>query len=213
MRRTLRTIIGFGLAFTRLAAQTSVPDTTTIALADRMMVASRLYAVTISHFALWDRVPRLDPDSSYRHDVEQAIASNRREDVDRATLAFVARLRSGHTWFDDAWLEHHDGRPIGFDARLVDGRWVIRHSQVAALTPGDVITSIDKQPTFSQTVHVTVGDMTISMATTEVYFANGAPFEGIGIAPDIVVSPTVDDIRAGRDPVLTYAKQVAITAR
>jgi carboxyl-terminal processing protease len=417
MRPTFITIIGFGLALSRAGAQTPGRDAATIALADRLVVASRVYAVTISHFALWDRVPQLDPDSCYRQYVEQAIASDRREDFDRAT--FVARLHSGHTWFDDGWLELRDGQPIGFDARLLDGRWVIVHSQVSGLEPGDVVITIDGQPmsrffeasrsfipasndreardglfqapylfperfrvgladgrdipvdrtrnpeapkpqaesrwltpnriayirlpsfadmavgvwaraqldrfqhadaiiidlrgnqggmswpmeetrarllgrtydrwiermpahigrldtdvardpaltyrlvpplpavpdsllyvgrvvvlvdgecasacedfampfkgharatvvgdttagTFSQTVRVTIGEMTISMASTEVYFANGAPFEGIGVAPDIVVSPTVDDIRAGRDLVLAHAMQVAIMAR
>ncbi len=408
MHRALQTLIGLALMRGH--------DSTTLSLADRMVVAARVYAVTSAHFALWDRVPQLDLDSSYRQYVQQAIASDARQDFDRATLAFIARLHSGHTWFDDDWLERHAGQPIGFDTRLVDGQWVVVHSQIALLRPGDVVRTIDRQPmdrfveasrpfisasddreardgvfqapylfperfhlgladgrdivvdrtrnpqapephvesrwlienriayirlpsfadmavgvwareqvdhfrhadaividlrgnqggqswplqetlarllgpthdqwlermpahigrldtdvardpamtyrlaplllapipdslrytgrvvllvdsecasacedfampfkghpratvvgdttagTFSQTVRLTVGDMTVSMAATEVYFANGAPFEGIGIAPDIVVRATVDDIRAGRDPVLARAAQVA----
>src|SRR5579862_9331363 len=119
MHRALQTLIGLALMRGH--------DSTTLSLADRMVVAARVYAVTSAHFALWDRVPQLDLDSSYRQYVQQAIASDARQDFDRATLAFIARLHSGHTWFDDDWLERHAGQPIGFDTRLVDGQWVVVH--------------------------------------------------------------------------------------
>ena len=38
-------------------------------------------------------------------------------------------------------------------------------------------------------------------------FPDGSPFEGVGIRPDVDVSPTVDDLRGGRDAVLEAARQ------
>ncbi|HXY40591.1 MAG TPA: S41 family peptidase [Vicinamibacteria bacterium] len=38
-------------------------------------------------------------------------------------------------------------------------------------------------------------------------FPDGTRFEGVGIRPDLVVTPTVEDLRAGRDVVLEAARQ------
>jgi C-terminal processing protease CtpA/Prc len=43
------------------------------------------------------------------------------------------------------------------------------------------------------------------ICTKDDSFASGRVFEGVGIAPDIEVKPTIADIRAGRDPVLEKA--------
>ena len=43
-------------------------------------------------------------------------------------------------------------------------------------------------------------------------FPDGARFEGIGIRPDVEVSPSVDDLRAGRDNVLETARQRVLAA-
>lgn len=43
------------------------------------------------------------------------------------------------------------------------------------------------------------------ICTKDDSFANGRVFEGVGIAPDVTVKPTIADIRAGRDPVLEKA--------
>jgi carboxyl-terminal processing protease len=43
-------------------------------------------------------------------------------------------------------------------------------------------------------------------------FPDGSPFEGVGIRPDLGVSPSVDDLRAGRDVVLERARQRLLAA-
>ncbi len=43
------------------------------------------------------------------------------------------------------------------------------------------------------------------ICTKDDFFADGHAFEGVGIAPDIAVKPTIADIRAGRDTVLERA--------
>ncbi|MGD0189767.1 MAG: S41 family peptidase [Rhizomicrobium sp.] len=43
------------------------------------------------------------------------------------------------------------------------------------------------------------------VSTKREMFPDGSEFEGVGIAPDIAVEPTPDDLKAGRDPVLAKA--------
>ena len=51
------------------------------------------------------------------------------------------------------------------------------------------------------------------ICTKDDSFPDGRVFEGVGIAPDVAVSPTVADIRAGRDPVLTRAVALLRTGK
>lgn len=50
--------------------------------------------------------------------------------------------------------------------------------------------------------------MSVRVSTKRVYFPDGATFEGVGITPDVEVVPTIDDLRAGRDPVLDRAVEL-----
>lgn len=61
-----------------------------------------------------------------------------------------------------------------------------------------------------QPYHHVFGDgIRIYVGTKRVYFPDGSAFEGVGIAPDVVVMPSLEDLRAGRDPVLDYALEAA----
>lgn len=55
-------------------------------------------------------------------------------------------------------------------------------------------------------------DIWIAVGAKRAYFADGSAFEGVGIAPDIEIRPTVDDLRAGRDVVLEEAMRISETA-
>lgn len=48
------------------------------------------------------------------------------------------------------------------------------------------------------------------ICTKDDNFANGRALEGVGIAPDVTVKPTIADIRAGRDPVLEKATAMLV---
>ncbi|HEX3051717.1 MAG TPA: S41 family peptidase [Aggregatilineaceae bacterium] len=45
----------------------------------------------------------------------------------------------------------------------------------------------------------------VGIGTKRAYLPDGAAFEGVGIAPDIEVRPTIEDVRAGRDVVMEAA--------
>jgi carboxyl-terminal processing protease len=48
-------------------------------------------------------------------------------------------------------------------------------------------------------------DVHVGIGSVRAYMPDGTPFEGVGIAPDITVWRTRDDLYAGRDPVLEKA--------
>jgi carboxyl-terminal processing protease len=51
--------------------------------------------------------------------------------------------------------------------------------------------------------------MSFHVSAKRDFFPDGSPFEGVGIAPDLVVEPTRVTLEAGRDPVLERAIQYA----
>jgi carboxyl-terminal processing protease len=64
--------------------------------------------------------------------------------------------------------------------------------------------------TFSFTRHVDFENgMILNIAAVHHTFPDGSPFEGVGIAPDVAVDTTPSDLKAGRDPVLQKALEIA----
>lgn len=55
--------------------------------------------------------------------------------------------------------------------------------------------------------------MSFRISSKRVYFPDGSPFEGVGIVPDIVLEPSVDDVKAGKDIVLDRALELAVRAK
>jgi hypothetical protein len=53
--------------------------------------------------------------------------------------------------------------------------------------------------------------MSLNTAVTYEIFPGGSPFEGVGISPDGEVTPTLDDIRSGKDVMLSRALRLLKT--
>jgi carboxyl-terminal processing protease len=63
---------------------------------------------------------------------------------------------------------------------------------------------------YSMTRHVDFENgMILNIAAVHHIFPDGSQFEGVGIAPDVQVEVTPEDLRAGRDPVLKKALEIA----
>jgi carboxyl-terminal processing protease len=61
-----------------------------------------------------------------------------------------------------------------------------------------------------QPFYANIGDrMGFAIGAKREYFPDGSRFEGVGVAPDIRVVPTQDDLRRGRDVVLERALEAA----
>src|SRR5258708_20709790 len=83
-----------------------------ISATDRMMIASKIYHQVNTFF------PDLQQkgfDQQYREYLNLVLsASDSRRDFDLASMALVATLHDGHTWFYDRWLGQAYGRPVVF---------------------------------------------------------------------------------------------------
>jgi carboxyl-terminal processing protease len=51
--------------------------------------------------------------------------------------------------------------------------------------------------------------MSLMVGSVRYRLPDGAPFEGVGIAPDVPVALRIEDVRDGRDPVLEKAVELA----
>lgn len=52
-------------------------------------------------------------------------------------------------------------------------------------------------------------DMAVGIGAKREFFPDGSPFEGVGVAPEIEVHPTIQDLKNGNDPVLNKAIELA----
>jgi hypothetical protein len=121
-------------------------ESATIALQDRVVIASQIYSAVQMYFGHWKGVPRLDLEAEYAHYIRQVIASNSRHDFDLASIEFLATLQNGHSGFGDKWLRDQFGQMIGFYAYPIEEQWVVTRSSIRDLGIGETITAIDDQP-------------------------------------------------------------------
>jgi carboxyl-terminal processing protease len=117
-----------------------------LSVADRAYVASQIHTLASIYFAHWEAVPRFDLDAAFRDYLTEAVGATDRRAFDLATLAFVARLRNGHSYFHDDGLVSPWNLPIGFRARPLGGKWVVNSSRLATIRPGDVVSAVDGEP-------------------------------------------------------------------
>ncbi len=74
-----------------------------------------------------------------------------------------------------------------------------------AIVLGEATTGSTGQPY----MHDFGDGMSFRVSTKRVYFPDGSQFEGVGIKPNVEIAPTAADLRAGTDPVLGRAKELA----
>ena len=122
------------------------PAKVDVPLADRAWVATRIYSLVRTNFGHWRALAGFDFDEAYREYLNQALATSDRREFDLLTMAFIARLKNGHSGFGDKWLRDHFGQRIGFFAIPIDGKWVVTRSEVPELKAGDVLLRLDGEP-------------------------------------------------------------------
>ena len=121
-------------------------QTDTLSLEQRIVAASRIHTAVQANFAHWDGIPSVDFDSLFRQYAGRIAATSSRRAFDLESMALLAALSNGHTWYGDWWLRRRDGQALGFYAHPVDGRWIVTESQLGELTVGDAIERIDGMP-------------------------------------------------------------------
>ncbi len=108
-----------------------------------MWIATQIYAAVNTYFGHWRGVPDLDFDKEFQTYLSQVIASDDRVKFDIATFELVAKLKNGHSGFNDYWLWDTHGQMLGFHARPIDHSWVVTDSITAGPQRGDIVASIN----------------------------------------------------------------------
>ena len=133
----------FVLASFLQGAGVRAQNSETISLPDRVMMASQIYHVISTFF------PGLSQkkfDADYQLYLETIFHSDERREFDLKSMALVATLHDGHSWFYDNWLDRSYGQPIGILAYPLTGQWTVVRSALSSIHVGDVITAIDNAP-------------------------------------------------------------------
>jgi carboxyl-terminal processing protease len=159
------------VCFAGAAAQTSNLD-----VADRVVIAARLYALVQQYFAHWEGAPRSEIETAYREYIDRALAAADRTGFDLATMRFIARLRNGHTQFFDS---HLDGRPLKFRLLQVGDEWVVADSQDTRLPRGAIVTRLEGRP-----VDEVVGERAEYVAASNDRLARTHVFSYPGLFPE-----------------------------
>ena len=114
-----------------------------ISLTDRVMTASQIYQVISTFFP---GLAQQQFDATYKQYLGTILQTEDRREFDLASMALVAELHDGHSWFYDRWLDETSGQPIGFMAYPLQGKWTIVRTQLSSVQPGDVIISLNNRP-------------------------------------------------------------------
>jgi carboxyl-terminal processing protease len=134
----------FSLLSLLLISEASIAQDT-ITQHDRVMTATKIYQQITTFY------PELSPsqfDQDYGEYIGQILGgSDDRRNFDLVSMAFVAKLHDGHTWFYDQWFDKEYGQAVGFAAYPLRGKWVVVRSGIGALRIGDVIEAIEGTPT------------------------------------------------------------------
>jgi len=139
--RILAVVLAIALSASCLCAQSN----DSISLRDRVITATKIYHQIATFFP---DLSRKQFDQDYAEYLAQVLAaSDDRRNFDLASMALIATLHDGHTWFYDNWFDKTFGQPVGFVSYPWEGKWVVIRSGVASLKSGDVIEAIDGTPT------------------------------------------------------------------
>jgi C-terminal processing protease CtpA/Prc len=95
---------------------------------------------------------------------------------------------------------------------LIDERTISQGETIALLLEAGADATFVGTPTAGANGEVTTltlpGGLEVTFTGQEIRHADGRQLQGVGIAPDVTVAPTVDGIRAGRDEVLERALEL-----
>ena len=117
-----------------------------ISLNERVFITSKIYAAIPMYFGHFQAVPDFNLDAEYKKYLEQALTSDDRVSFDLATLEFFAKLKNGHSGFEDEWFYKNDGQPLGFYLTPIGNEWTVTDTSLDTLAIGEVVESIDNVP-------------------------------------------------------------------
>jgi len=139
MRKTVSALITVITLAVTLRAQSA----STISFEDRVMMATQIYHVISTFFP---GLAQQKFDTAYKQYLGTILRTEDRREFDLASMAFVAELHDGHSWFYDHWLDQSSGQPVGFMAYPLEGKWTVVRSLLSSVHTGDVIAAINNVP-------------------------------------------------------------------
>ena len=113
---------------------------------ERVFIATKIYSAVTTYFAHWGPISRDQFDRSYQAYVDRILKSDDRRSFDMESIALLAQLHNGHTWFSDDWLESKYGQTVGFSAAPLGESWVVTSSSLPAIRKGAEITAVNDTP-------------------------------------------------------------------
>jgi carboxyl-terminal processing protease len=128
------------LAMLSVGSTMRAQSSATLSLEERVMMTSQVYHIISTFF------PGLSQgkfDAAYQQYLTTVLRTEDRREFDLASMAFVADLHDGHSWFYDNWLDRTYGQPIGILAYPLAGKWTVVRTALVSIHVGDVITAID----------------------------------------------------------------------
>src|SRR5262249_3007428 len=138
-----RCTIALSVAVLLIGTPRPALQTRDLDVADRVIVAAKIYSLIQLNFAHWEGVSKAEVDATYREYVDQAMKAQTRNEFDLATLRFIASLKNGHTQFVDSQL---DSRPLKFRLLEVENEWAVIASGDSRLARGTVVRKMDGKP-------------------------------------------------------------------
>jgi C-terminal processing protease CtpA/Prc len=88
------------------------------------------------------------------------------------------------------------------------------HSMAFRAAPGAVVVGSTTAGADGNVSQIPLpGDLHTMISGIGVFYPDQRPTQRIGIVPDVIVEPTIADIRAGRDPVLEEALRLILGTR
>ena len=126
-----------------LAVADRAQSPNTISSTDRLFMAAQIYHVISTFFP---GLAQQKFDAAYKQYLATILRTDDRREFDLASMALVAELHDGHSWFYDNWLDQNYGQPIGILAYPLEGKWTVVRSLIDSVRVGDVITAVDETP-------------------------------------------------------------------
>ena len=130
-------------ALVLVVAALHAQPSTKISLQERVTMATQIYHIVSSFYP---GLSQKEFDAAYQRYLTVALGTEDRREFDLGSMALVAELHDGHSWFTDRWLDRTFGQPIGFLAYPLGGKWTVVQSRLDKVRVGDVITAIDNVP-------------------------------------------------------------------
>jgi carboxyl-terminal processing protease len=143
LRRTFMFLMVSAISVLPQTTSRNLPEQSpaSISLQDRVLIATKIYHQVATFYPEFSQGQF---DKAYSGYLSQVLdASIDRRTFDFASMALVATLRDGHTWFYDDWLDKNEGQPTGLTVYSRDGHWVVVNSELDSVHVGDVIERID----------------------------------------------------------------------